>query len=63
MNRAMVGGNTVDDGDLILVRQQPVARNGDIIVGMVDGQATVKTLVKARGYVILKPESKDNRTV
>ena len=60
MNRAKVGGNTIDDGDLILVRQQPVARNGDIIVGMVDGEATVKTLVKAPGYVILKPESKDN---
>lgn len=60
MNRAKVGGNTIEDGDLILVRQQPVARNGDIIVGMVDGEATVKTLVKAPGYVILKPESKDN---
>jgi repressor LexA len=60
MNRAKVGGNTIEDGDLILVRQQPVARNGDIIVGMVDGEATVKTMVKAPGYVILKPESKDN---
>jgi repressor LexA len=60
MNRAKVGGNTIEDGDLILVRQQPVARNGDIIVAMVDGEATVKTLVKAPGYVILKPESKEN---
>jgi repressor LexA len=60
MNKATVEGGTIDDGDLILVRQQPVARNGDIIVGMVDGEATVKTLVKAPGYIILKPESKDN---
>jgi repressor LexA len=59
MNRAKVGDNTIDDGDLILVRQQQVARNGDIVVGMIDGEATVKTLVKAPGYVILKPESKD----
>lgn len=59
MNKATVGGNSIDDGDLILVRQQPEARNGDIIVGMVDGEATVKTLVKAPGYIILKPESKD----
>ena len=59
MNRARVGGSTIDDGDLIVVRQQPVARNGDIIVAMVDGEATVKTLVKAPGYVILKPESRD----
>src|SRR5438128_6682106 len=59
MNRAKVGDNTIDDGDLILVRQQPVAETGDVIVGIVDGEATVKTLVKAPGYVILKPESKD----
>lgn len=59
MNKAKVDGSTIDDGDLILVRQQPVARNGDIIVGMVDGEATVKTLVKAPGYAILKPDSKD----
>jgi repressor LexA len=59
MNKATVGGNTIDDGDLILVRQQADARNGEIIVGMVDGEATVKTLVRAPGYVILKPESKD----
>lgn len=59
MNSATVDGNTIDDGDLILVRKQQVARNGDIIVGMVDGEATVKTLVKAPGYVILKPNSKD----
>lgn len=58
MNRAVVQGGTIDDGDLILVRQQPTARTGDIIVGMVDGDATVKRLVKAPGYFILKPESK-----
>jgi repressor LexA len=59
MNRAKVGANTIDDGDLILVRQQPVARSGDIIVAMVDGEATVKTLMMAPGYAILKPESND----
>lgn len=41
------------------VPKQPVAKTGDIIVGMVDGEATVKRLVTAPGYLILKPESKD----
>jgi repressor LexA len=41
------------------VRQQATARTGDVIVGMVDGEATVKRLVLAPGYGILKPESKD----
>jgi repressor LexA len=59
MNKASVEGGTIDDGDLILVRQQPTARSGDVIVGMVDGEATVKRLVTAPGYGILKPESKD----
>jgi repressor LexA len=59
MNKAAIAGGTIDDGDLILVRQQQVARTGDIIVGLVDGEATVKRLVTAPGYFILKPESKD----
>lgn len=59
MNKSSVDGGTIDDGDLILVRQQSTARTGDIIVGIVDGEATVKTLVKAPGYVVLKPDSKD----
>jgi repressor LexA len=60
MNKASVEGGTIDDGDLILVRQQPTARSGDVIVGMVDGEATVKRFVTAPGYGILKPESRDN---
>ena len=59
MNRTNVDGETIDDGDLILVRRQPTARSGDIVVSMVDGDATVKRLVSARGYFILKPESSD----
>lgn len=59
MNKASVEGGTIDDGDLVLVRQQSTAQTGDVIVGMVDGEATVKRLVLAPGYGILKPESKD----
>lgn len=59
MNKAVVSGGTIDDGDLILVRCQPTARSRDVIVGLVDGEATVKRMVTAPGYLILKPESKD----
>lgn len=59
MNRAAVGGNAIEDGDLILVRQQPEAMDGDIVVAIVDGEATVKRLIIAPGYVILKPQSND----
>ncbi len=48
------------DGDYILVRQQPVAENGDIVVAMVDGfesEATVKTFYKEKDHVRLQPEN------
>ena len=59
MNKATVDGGTIDDGDLVLVHQQTAAAGGDIVVALVDGEATVKRLVAAPGYYVLKPESKD----
>jgi repressor LexA len=61
MNKAAVVGDTIEDGDLVLVRQQSNASSGDIVVALVDGEATVKRLVAAPGYYILKPESTDER--
>jgi repressor LexA len=34
----------IADGDMLVVRQQPKAENGEIAAAAVDGQATVKTL-------------------
>lgn len=48
------------DGDLILVRQQETASNGDIVVAMVDGfesEATVKTFYKESDHIRLQPEN------
>jgi len=45
------------DGDLILVRQQQTARNGDMVVALVDDSATVKTFYKENGYFRLQPEN------
>lgn len=59
MNKARVEGGTIDDGDLVLVHQQPTAKTGDVIVGLVDGEASVKRLVATPGYCVLKPDSKD----
>ena len=57
MNRAKVEGQTIDDGDLVLVRQQVRADGGKIVVALVDGEATIKKLVKSPGYYVLQPES------
>ena len=48
------------DGDLIIVSPQPDAANGEIVVAMVDGEATVKRFFRESGRVRLQPE---NRTM
>lgn len=45
------------NGDYVIVREQPSAMNGEIVVAMIDGGATVKTFYKERGRVRLQPEN------
>ena len=48
------------DGDFILVEQQQTARNGEIVVAMVDGfesEATVKTFYREDDHIRLQPEN------
>ncbi|WP_096154551.1 MULTISPECIES: transcriptional repressor LexA [Bacillus] len=46
------------DGDLVIVRQQQSANNGDIVVAMTEeDEATVKRFFKERDYIRLQPEN------
>lgn len=45
------------DGDQILVQQQNTARNGEMVVALLDDSATVKTFYKEDGYIRLQPEN------
>lgn len=45
------------EGDYILVRQQPDAENGDIVVALIGDEATVKRLYKHSSYMELRPEN------
>lgn len=45
------------DGDTILVKQQPTASNGDMVVALIDDSATVKTYYKEDGHYRLQPEN------
>ncbi|GAA4607616.1 transcriptional repressor LexA [Actinoallomurus liliacearum] len=47
----------IADGDWVVVRQQPVAENGDIVAAMIDGEATVKTLKRRDDKVWLMPHN------
>jgi repressor LexA len=50
-------GAAIADGDLVVVREQPDAKNGDIIAARIGGEATVKTYQRADGHVWLMPHN------
>lgn len=45
------------DGDMVLVKQQNVANNGDIVVALIEDEATVKTFYREKGHIRLQPEN------
>lgn len=52
---SMVDAGIVD-GDYVVVRQQPEAQNGEIVAaGIPDGEATIKTLIRKDGKLVLRP--------
>lgn len=44
-------------GDLVVVQRQQTARNGEIVVAMIENEATVKTYSRQNGHVWLLPEN------
>lgn len=44
-------------GDYVIVKRQPEANNGDIVVAMISGDATVKRFYREQGRVRLQPEN------
>jgi len=47
----------INDGDLVLVRQQMTANDGDIVVALIDDEATIKQLRLHKDHIILEPKS------
>jgi repressor LexA len=47
----------IADGDWVVIRQQPVAENGDIVAAMLDGEATVKTFKRSADHIWLMPHN------
>ena len=47
----------INNGDYIIVSKENTARNGQIVVAMIDGNATVKTFYKEKDHVRLQPEN------
>ena len=45
------------DGDFVVVHSQNTARNGDIVVAMIDDEATVKRFYREKDHIRLQPEN------
>lgn len=51
----------INDGDLVLVKQQLFANENDLIVALIDDEATIKEFHKKQDMVILKPRSNNKK--
>ncbi|MDR1824973.1 MAG: transcriptional repressor LexA [Bifidobacteriaceae bacterium] len=50
-------GAAIADGDMVVVRAQPSAENGEIVAALLDDEATIKTLSVKDGRVWLVPQN------
>lgn len=55
---SMIGAG-INDGDYVVVKEQPVADNGDIVVALIDDSATVKRFYREEEAIRLQPENPD----
>lgn len=53
---SMINAHIVD-GDIVIVEQTPTARNGEIVVALIEDEATVKRFYKENGHFRLQPEN------
>jgi repressor LexA len=51
----------IQDRNILLVRQQPIANNGDKVVALINDEATVKIFEKTNHAIILRPNSKNTK--
>jgi repressor LexA len=51
------------DGDLALIRPQPTAENGEIVVALIDGAATLKRFYHEGDHIRLQPENRQMQPI
>ena len=51
------------DGDIVIADKSKVAEVGDIVIALIDDEATVKRLGKEQGKPVLYPENEDFSTI
>lgn len=48
----------ISKGDLVVLRRQSTADDGEVVVALIDGEATLKRLFHKEGKIVLHPENK-----
>jgi SOS-response transcriptional repressor LexA len=60
MNRAVVGGRSIEDGDYVIVDSRDRSiRTNDVVVAIIENKATIKRFIddRANGQLVLKADS------
>ena len=47
----------IHDGDLVIAQKQKEAQNGEIVIGLIEEEATVKSYYKEKDHIRLQPEN------
>ena len=47
----------INDGDYAIIEKSPTANNGDIVVALIENEATIKTFYKEKDHIRLQPEN------
>lgn len=53
----------ISPGDLLVLRKQSSADDGEIVVALVDGETTLKRLYRRNGKIVLHPENKQMKDI
>lgn len=53
----------INEGDLLVLRQQNYADDGEIVVALIDGNATLKRLFHKGNKIVLHPENKTMKDI
>jgi repressor LexA len=53
----------IRDGDILIITQQPQAENGQTVVAMVNGEATVKKFYRRENEIELKPANSRMKSI
>jgi SOS regulatory protein LexA len=56
-------GAAIHDGDILVVDRSIKTQSGQVVIAMLDGEMTVKRLLRKGGKVILQPENPDYPTI